>query len=364
MWEDLIDGIAENQAILVLGPDAIPYVDGAGNTNTFGNLARAAIKKKLRKDEYTFFRDQNLFYFKTTGAKLKASKEVDKLSKRKDWYPDPGFVKKVIEIPFSVILNLNPDKKLYRSFVRQWKVPQFGYMTPCDPAPQVFKKINAQVNPILFQLAGSVEDDIESTILDFNDVFNILKNMLIQKGSQGFERLNDALKNSNDYVLMGMNMDRWYFQVFLHYIHSLDYRDVDNPNRNIVLHCQATDRSRDLLASHFCLQDFDLDRNHFQELYTACQESPYIRLRPIRNESDNTLGDVRVRLEEEDFYNVFRMLREHSLYEDHREFIEAQAIKYEKAEEQLGFSLITEEQYNTELKEVKRVLLAFVNQQS
>ena len=268
----LLRAIKKGKVVLVIGPDAIPYKNTKGEVSTFSQLVRNKICTELHSDKYNYFEQERLFNFKDADSKLAAQEIVQEMSSSKEWVPDQELLKMIISLPLPLVFNINPEKEVYRTFGKYWKYPQFGYLSAYQHQDKSFEDVEPLHNPILFQLAGSSEDDEKSIILDYHDLFGALKNML--SGAMESTQLVRQLNKTTHYLLMGVNLNRWYFQLLLHYINHLGPASpFQNTNKNIVLYCNIADVTQQFLKEQFLIEQTDLNRNDFETLFTAIKES-------------------------------------------------------------------------------------------
>ncbi|RMF00603.1 MAG: hypothetical protein D6772_06150, partial [Bacteroidetes bacterium] len=194
-WDDLAESIQHGEAILVLGPDAIPFyrsktdADEVKNAapleheSTFSRLMRTHIMREIGEGVAHYFPKDNFMQFTGAAAKNRAHKTVRRLAETKDWVPDHELLRQIVAIPFPLVININPDKFVYRAFSQYWREPQFDYFTTKDkPVQPHIKTLDGFNNPLLYQLCGSVLDKRDSIILDYNDLFYLLKNLLMDNG--------------------------------------------------------------------------------------------------------------------------------------------------------------------------------------
>ena len=190
-WDELAQSIADGEAVLLLGPDAIPLYSVQGQpsddvdaTTSFSKLSRNRILQTLNDKELNhFYERDNLFQFSSAPAKQKAMKEVRNVLREQSWLPDSDLLRQIVAIPFPVVVNINPDKYVYEAFLKYYREPQFDYFTSKDkPNPPVLDFPDGMNKPLVYNLCGSVLDKLDSVILDYFDLFELLKNILADQG--------------------------------------------------------------------------------------------------------------------------------------------------------------------------------------
>ena len=75
-----------------------------------------------------------------------------------------------------------------------------------------------------------------------------------QRGSRGSRRhpknLTEPLRKADRFVLLGFELERWYFQLFLHYVNRLDGA-FDNFNQNFPMLSPVGEDSREFVMKQF-----------------------------------------------------------------------------------------------------------------
>jgi hypothetical protein len=159
-------------------------------------LARTQVLGEVGEGIGHFYERDNLFQFRDAKAKRRARKCIREVAGTDEWQPDAELLRQIVAIPFPVILNLNPDKRVWDAFVSYWRAPQFDYFTSHDkPEIKELAYPNGKERPLLYNLAGSALDKMDSTVLDYHDLFDRLKNLLSDTGvpSELTDKLQDAI---------------------------------------------------------------------------------------------------------------------------------------------------------------------------
>ncbi len=276
-WDDLAQSVADGEAILILGPDAIPFYPVQGGEGvSFGQRARQHILEALNGQISHFYHRDDLFQFSNVTAKQQAMKEVRATARDANWLPDTELVRQIVAMPFPIVLNLNPDKCIYEAFLSYYREPQFDYFTtknkPNSPRLTYPDGLNT---PLLYNLCGSVLDKLDSVILDYNDLFELLKNLLMDSGVSEF--LTQKLQEADRFVLLGFELDRWYSQLLLHYLNKSGQSPFNNPKQNFPILSHVTDDARAFVMQQFNIQHIASSRDDFEQLYQACARKGILR---------------------------------------------------------------------------------------
>ena len=114
------------------------------------------------------YEHEGFFMFADNQAKTIAQKELGRFFRNKDI--EMASFKKIVELPFPLIISVNPDKFLLREFAKFHVPYQFDYFSGHHKTKEYAIEKPKRDNPLVFNLCGS-EEDRESLILDYDDLF-------------------------------------------------------------------------------------------------------------------------------------------------------------------------------------------------
>ncbi|MFM9949437.1 MAG: hypothetical protein ACKV1O_15985 [Saprospiraceae bacterium] len=310
-WDELAQSIADGEAVLVLGPDAIPFypAQGGGESRSFSDLSRGRILEDLNGQISHFYQRDNLYQFSGRGAKHEAMKCVRDAASDANWLADSELLRQIVAIPFPVVLSVNPDKCLWQAFAQHYREPQFDYFTAKDKPAQVEIAYPDGLNrPLIYNLCGSVLDKRDSVVLDYFDLFEMLKNVLADQGIP--KALTDKLKDSDRFILLGFELDRWYFQLFLHYLNRLDENPFnDNPNQNFPILSRVSEDARQFVMNQFNIRHIAASRDEFDALYAACERRGI--LRKLNDPRSPVETQIRMLTAQGKYEEAFDLLEQH-----------------------------------------------------
>ena len=319
-WDKLAQSIKDEEAVLVLGPDAVPFypaLTGEGIpqsqhteniAESFSKLSRKRVKDKLQKGQIQhFYERDNLFQFSDAAAKQNAMKQIREAARDRAWLPDAELLRQIVQMPFAVVLSLNPDKYLYEAFQQHGLNCQFDFFTTKSKPDNPNLQRPSSNNPLLYNLGGSVQDRLDSVVLDYFDLFEFLKSLLQDHNIP--EGLVEKLRNADRYILLGFDLERWYFQLFLQYINKLD-SNFDNSKQSYPIFSHVSEGSTDFVVRQFNIQHVAASRNDFERLFDACRTRGI--LRPIVEASSPLEKQFRILMAQGHFDQVFELLYQHS----------------------------------------------------
>jgi hypothetical protein len=204
-WEDLLDDLQEEQAILFLGPELM-QLDG----KSLGLQVREQLCRENPDDVLHHYLRDGIFLFRDDTAKVSAQKKIKRLYKQLP--PDEALLQKIAALPFHLILSLTPDTHLRDTLERCGLTPTFHYFRSTEPFDALPKPEKSK--PLIYNLLGVVGDD-ESLVLDYDDVFNLMKDCL----STGLPpKLAERLVRASTFVFMGFDFEKWHTQMLLRFL--------------------------------------------------------------------------------------------------------------------------------------------------
>jgi len=209
-WKPILNDIEKERAVLLIGPDFLPY-NGASIAADF----YIHLKENLGEEATKFFVRDGLFYFDSAISKLDAKREAELFYQ--SLLLEESVLTSITELPFSLIISVNPDLILPQFFSKHQLNFQFDYFTSKTKATSFNLSKPTATSPLIYNLCGSMED-LDSLILDFDDMFELLKNLL---GDFGIPQVvNDTLVNASTYIFIGFQFEKWHTQLLLRYLNK------------------------------------------------------------------------------------------------------------------------------------------------
>ncbi|MBL7807029.1 MAG: hypothetical protein JNN28_04405 [Saprospiraceae bacterium] len=362
-WDGLVQSIQDGEAVLVLGPDAIPFYSAVSTTDyeemTFAQRVQLQVINSLGDDISYHYKRDNLFQFKSPSAKQSALKEVRSVARSTDWHPDKELLRQLVSMPFPVILNISPDKTIYDAFIAYYKEPQFDYFTTKDkPNPTKLTYPDGLNQPIIYNLCGSVLDKLDSVVLDYNDLLDLIKNLLMDNGVP--QQLIRKLQEADRFILLGFELERWYFQLLLHYLNKLESSYFNNPNLNFPILANVSEDTKEFVMNQFNIKHIATSRYEFELLYKACEARGI--LRDINEGGSPTESTARAYLGAGRFEELFTLLE--GLISNPDLKIELAHLKgrYYSCIEKKRNEEVSDTDYSQEINRIKYSLITFSSQ--
>jgi hypothetical protein len=311
-WNSLAQSIADGEAVLILGPDAIPLYRtmAAGQEEeppemTFSQLAAQRIRDTPEIETSFFYERDNLFLFGDEKSKKLAYKVVRDTARDEHWLSDEELLRQIVSIPFPLVLSLSSNRVVYEAFVRYACEPQFDFCSPYQKSQG--KPITEPTghNPLIYNLFGNVLERLDSPILDYFDLFQLLAKLL-GNSDEIPSWLSRKLRDADSYVLLGFQLDRWYFQMLLHYLNRIDSNAHTNINQNYPILSQVSDDSKEFILNQFNIKQVAPSRSDFDALYEACARKNI--LRPLQDPGSPLEAQIRILVTQLKYEEAFDLL--------------------------------------------------------
>jgi len=272
-WKSITTDLEKELAVLLIGPDFLPRQGESIASDFYTHL-----KEHLANDETHFFSSEGMFLFDSAVSKVDAQAEAETFYN--SLLVDETVLKHIAELPFPLIISVNPDLLLTQFFSKRQLNFQFDYFSSKDKAtPSNITKPTA-ASPLIYNLFGSIKDE-ESLVLDFDDMFEVLKNLFADFGVP--KLVNDVLVKAKTYVFIGFQFDKWYTQLLLRYVNKNTNR-LSNAKKNLATKTVISDENtRVFFQEQFNLTIYGGDWKFLQDLHTEYATSKKLRslLNPI-----------------------------------------------------------------------------------
>ena len=262
-WNDLLEDLEEEQAILFLGPELM-QLDG----KSLGLHIREQLCRENPDDILHHYQRDGIFLFRDESAKVSVQKKIKRLYKQ--FPPDEALLQRIAALPFHLIISLTPDTYLRDTFEQCGLNASFHYFRSTEPFDALPKPEKGR--PLLYNLMGVIGDD-ESLALDYDDVFNLMKDCL----STGLPlKLNERLVRASTFLFLGFDFEKWHTQMLLRFLSQ-------RPGINKFAIAGEKPAGND--TSIFLVSGFHIrfekgeqaDENLFDSLYRHCAERGMLR---------------------------------------------------------------------------------------
>ncbi|MBK8562461.1 MAG: SIR2 family protein [Saprospiraceae bacterium] len=258
-WDDLLFDIANNRAVLLIGHDLLPHDSESIQQDLHAQLTANGNDHGIDN----FYPHDGFFLFRSHRYKISAQKKAADFFKSRQ--PKEELLQKITEMPFRMVISINPDKSLERAYTRYAAEPQFDYFTwrpnkkdkeITEPSPDL---------PLVYNLFGSVEH-YESLLLDYEDLFDHLKKLLNDENIPDVIR--SILNETETYIFLGFRLEKWYTQLLFRYLNRKEHH-FDDKNKNYTCHPGLPDDSDTMLffKKQFNVSCYGATEAFFEELH-------------------------------------------------------------------------------------------------
>ena len=280
-WKPILNDLEKERAVLLIGPDFLPHHGESIATDFYAHLI-----EHLTGDATHFFAHEGMFLFDNAVSKMDAQTEAEAFYNALP--VDETILTSLAELPFPLIVSVNPDLTLPQFFSKRQLNFQFDYFSTKDKATLGNITKPSAASPLIYNLCGSIED-YQSLVLDFDDMFELLKNLL---GDFGVPKpVNDALVNATTYIFIGFHFDKWYTQLLLRYLNKNRDR-FSNAKKNYATKTVINDENKKVFfQEQFNLTIYGGDWQFLHDLYTEYAATK--KIRPLLNPISDRAALVR-----------------------------------------------------------------------
>ncbi|AYL93851.1 toll/interleukin-1 receptor domain-containing protein [Mucilaginibacter celer] len=213
---EILAELKQKRCVLVIGPELGDHDEPSFFERLCEALPRLDFDHKSLDgasavSEYTFLNEE-LIQIKA-GTEPWLSTLVKWFYEEQTWLDEP--LRKISQIPFSMIISLMPDGRLKRIFDEQQLPYTFNYC-PIDKVRPVTETTSADA-PLIYHLIGNLEE--KEVVLTFENMFALLKNVLKNDLPTVVQK---TLAEAKSVVFLGVRYERWHTQLLLRYIKTLD----------------------------------------------------------------------------------------------------------------------------------------------
>lgn len=301
-WEGLLHDIAARKCVLLIGP----YFAHVEKLPIHQYVRSKLIETGREEITYDHFVD-GLFLFSSEEAKLNCARRVKTIYRSLE-LPDDLFVK-ILEIPFPLIISMNPDKYL-ADFCYNHGIPHhFSFMRINGEAAENIPEMKPD-STLIYNLCGCIDDD-ESLVLDYEDLFSLLKNALSETGLP--DRVRMIAQKAQTFLFLGFQFEKWYSQLLL----QLFTGERKKSSKIAVDTAFANDDSHNFVLRQFAVKFMGNGEGFFHELHQQCVSSHLVELRDIQfspvklasPEWQDAVRSLEDFLAEADFDSIFNQMK-------------------------------------------------------
>ncbi len=255
----IVTDLKAGKAALILGPEIFD-VDGI----PMQRHVRQKIEQRFEDQIAAYYERDGFFIIKNQDDKPEIAEAVAELYR--DMRPDEAVFRKIIEIPFPLVVSVNPDTFLTDLAFRFGVPHRFSAFYPNNP--EDIEPPTREV-PLFYNTAGCVARE-SSLLLDYDDLLRLLEGML--SAPKLPERLRNTLGDTKSFLFIGFQFDRWHTQLLLRLLNMRQaVRRI--PTRTRI----PDDDTQAFLLNQFKIKFLGTDRDLLDELHQACAAEGILR---------------------------------------------------------------------------------------
>lgn len=258
----LVADIKAGRCALILGPEVFS-INGQG----IQAHVRTQLSERFGEQIAAYYERDGFFLLKNPEDKPEMQDELQHLYK--SLRPAEDLLRQIVEVPFSLVLSVNPDTWLRDLSFRYGLPNRFAWFDPRkqedldlpDGSEADGQALRDRI-PLYYNLCGSV-DRLSTLMLDYDDLYRLLEGML------GAPKLPDKLlarlKDTSSYLFLGFQFDRWHTQLMLRLL------DVKNAARRFAIQSPVP-KEKDteaFIVSQFRIKFLGEEADVLQRLHAA-----------------------------------------------------------------------------------------------
>lgn len=248
----IIGDLKTGHAALVLGPEIFDV-----NGVPMQHYVRRKIERQFSKQIAAYYERDGFFILRNQDDKPEIAEAIANLFG--DLRPNKDLFRKIIEIPFPVVISVNPDTFLSDLAFRLGVPHRFAAFYPNNP-----EEIETPTSelPLFYNAAGCVAREA-SLLLDYDDLLRLLEGML--SAPKLPERLRNKLGDTKSFLFLGFQFDRWHTQLILRLL------NMRQAVRRIAHRTTLPDKdTQAFLLNQFKIKFLGDERDLLDDLHKAC----------------------------------------------------------------------------------------------
>jgi hypothetical protein len=264
----LVADIKAGKCALILGPDIFPV-----NGMPLSTYIRNKILERFPDQIAAYYERDGFFLLRNADDKPEIQDEIT--YQYQDIDPDENLLRKLVEIPFSLVLSVNPDTFL-RDLSFKYGLPhRFAWFDANKEEdvdlPEVDPDLLRQRVPLYYNMLGCIEKQ-STLILDYDDLFRLFQGLIAAPKLPG--RLMVRLKETTSYLFLGFQFDRWHTQLLLRLL------DVKRAARRFALESDAPkeEATEAFLINQFRIRFLGIETHLLDRLYQAFADEGNLRV--------------------------------------------------------------------------------------
>jgi len=345
-WQDILEDIAEQKAVLLIGPEIMRFEGKPMNRHL-----RDTLFAQNQADIAYYYERDGLFLFASPEGKVRVARQVKRFYRNLP--PDEAILKQVVEIPFHLLVSLNPDTFLSEAFYRHGVKHRFHYFQHHNRANE-----NDEIErpggamPLVYNLFGSKDQD-DSLILDYNDVYKMLQSAF---GTSSLpNKFLRAFRDARTYIFLGFQFDKWYSQLLLKFL-------SDDAAKDKLIAVRAGGHDADtegFVIRQFQIQFMGDQFDFFGELHRRCQAAGKLRRLDGSGACPQAV-EVKQRIANAELHDALEVLHQALRGKEKENEVVALKARHNKLLDDFEKGVLDSRDYRTELNRIIDAMLELV----
>lgn len=276
-YEDILDILEDSgHCVLFIGPQLLK------------NETNQTLEKSLheylevQKDDHqlirAFYEDDGLFLLKEENYRRRLVRQM-----RKFWQqPHPkadSLLQKLAQLPFPMIVSLNPDNLLQRAFDEKKQNFRSDFYFRQKPYNPFVKPTKEQ--PFLYKMLGDL-DQSDSLVLTHKDLFSYLESVFAGKSMS--PDLRKYIQDAHTFIFVGLPFEKWYMQLLLRVLYHISAK-LEKLEQYASL--PETETIHGIFEDEFKIKFVPSGGEEFiEKLYDLCEKEG--KLKPVPKENQRT----------------------------------------------------------------------------
>lgn len=267
IFRNLLVDIRDQQCVLLLGPEIIRK----GNIS-LTHFMYESLKENDSDENIAHFYAKDGFFLFNEGGKEEIQREVKLFyeKQRLGQEVDERIFRNIAEMPFHLVISINPDNYLSDVCYKYGIKHRFNYFQFEGTAVAEVEEPTKET-PLIYNLCGYKEKDA-SLVLDYDDLFRLMKAIF---GTPGLpEKLRMSLENTKTFICLGFDFEKWHTQLLLRILSGKKGKKIKKyvMNRDI-----TDDNAETFLINQFGITFLGDDDTFFNELNSRAKTEGYLR---------------------------------------------------------------------------------------
>jgi len=343
----LVNAIKLDKCVLLLGPEIISTETGQNYQEELINyLFKIDNENSEGKSIKKFYNDDDFFLFnQTDDIPGKFNVYCNILNFYQDIKPSEIILRKIAQIPISLIISMNPDKFIYEVLKKNGIEAEYSYFD--KNLPVEFSKNPTKINPLVFNFMGDI-DNMDSLVLTHQDLFDFLEGALFK--SRLPKNFRDIISKAQSFIFLGFKFDKWYVQLLM--------RLLDPPNKKFSINKVISDDAKTFYSEQFKLNFTELSNEDFIDKLIEELNKNKVPLRQLSEEISDDVLKIKLYIEKARIEEACTALK--TMFPEKVDEIIMQLSRYNSINEQQKNGVIDIKDYNLTLQQLKFALLEMI----